>query len=517
MRPTILFLSLLLVSVALNAQDWRPFQYSKSVHYQLGEDYEKTDSLGTNLVVSANELLKLQLEDSMSTSSGMRYMTYDIFNGSTNSGIDVCIKMEPWPGEIEVSNGAWMSNLGTGHVLRWPHPAVALDTFMAISQDTVLMISLDTLTEDTVLGVMDSIGLFTTELVVNNQPVSSHPFSDLQIVLSKNHGMVFGLLPIAFPGSIVLIELVAFEDRGLASGVTLAGIYDLYPDDKLHYKRIVNNGYWNGDYEHPSAIIETRDLLTVLTRTVDPNSHEPTYTVRRERSQSYTTYVVNSYSNGVVVDSVGIESQTDTITWDGANDLESFFLQRPPRRADLNSAVYNPSTARTLNNGHLQLKYDEIGGLYGQLEECGMHFYTGEGYGYYTDIQVQQPYGLMYKYTGGINDYIGNYQSDVLNLVYYKGVHEDYGQPLWPLMVPDIEAKSADVSVFPNPSRDQVFIQSDNRVKKATIHDQRGRIVLSQELASAQRLNIADLEAGIYLLTIELENEVVSKKLVKTP
>ena len=74
-------------------------------------------------------------------------------------------------------------------------------------------------------------------------------------------------------------------------------------------------------------------------------------------------------------------------------------------------------------------------------------------------------------------------------------------------------------SVYPNPSREQLFIESnqkditDGKIELCNIA---GRIIRELTLKSLKtQMNISDLESGFYLIRIKTDSETVIKKFTK--
>ena len=80
------------------------------------------------------------------------------------------------------------------------------------------------------------------------------------------------------------------------------------------------------------------------------------------------------------------------------------------------------------------------------------------------------------------------------------------------------EAKRLDFTMFPNPSEDEVNIQlpsgTDNA--KVSLFDYTGRLILSKEVtAFDQKMNVANLSTGIYMIRVEADNKVGAQRLIK--
>lgn len=69
------------------------------------------------------------------------------------------------------------------------------------------------------------------------------------------------------------------------------------------------------------------------------------------------------------------------------------------------------------------------------------------------------------------------------------------------------------LEIYPNPSEDQVFIQSANEVvNHITISDNTGRVIINISQSSIEMIDISQLEKGTYLLSV---NDHVSQRFIK--
>jgi hypothetical protein len=59
---------------------------------------------------------------------------------------------------------------------------------------------------------------------------------------------------------------------------------------------------------------------------------------------------------------------------------------------------------------------------------------------------------------------------------------------------------SANITIYPNPATDQIFIQSDNTITKVVVTDLIGNLVIEQTANPVQRINTASLQDGVYLI-----------------
>lgn len=73
------------------------------------------------------------------------------------------------------------------------------------------------------------------------------------------------------------------------------------------------------------------------------------------------------------------------------------------------------------------------------------------------------------------------------------------------------EEMAADLSVYPNPVTDQLFVRDFSQVTKVIIHDLNGRAV-KQLGATTRTVNMQNLAEGMYIVTISRSNGLVSSQ-----
>ena len=79
------------------------------------------------------------------------------------------------------------------------------------------------------------------------------------------------------------------------------------------------------------------------------------------------------------------------------------------------------------------------------------------------------------------------------------------------------EFNETNISVYPNPAKDVVRIQSASVIKNITVYDLQGRIIQFSQIENQNaELNISTLKTGIYLFSINTEAGTIVKKIVKS-
>ncbi len=105
----------------------------------------------------------------------------------------------------------------------------------------------------------------------------------------------------------------------------------------------------------------------------------------------------------------------------------------------------------------------------------------------------------MFYNADGVNWYVfpGDLDND------YRGslmIHPVFGDSLQTLSINKINAPSANISLYPNPATDYVYIQSDNTISKIIITDLLGNVVLQQTDNSIKKINTLALPSGVYFI-----------------
>ncbi|MEM6802430.1 MAG: T9SS type A sorting domain-containing protein [Bacteroidota bacterium] len=92
------------------------------------------------------------------------------------------------------------------------------------------------------------------------------------------------------------------------------------------------------------------------------------------------------------------------------------------------------------------------------------------------------------------------------NLILSQGFHQP-GENITSIESP-LRSLGA-IKVYPNPSRDQVFIEKEKEGEmKVSLRDMRGRILIEHTVSnSIDQLNLSQLPSGIYILNMRDENQ----------
>jgi hypothetical protein len=77
--------------------------------------------------------------------------------------------------------------------------------------------------------------------------------------------------------------------------------------------------------------------------------------------------------------------------------------------------------------------------------------------------------------------------------------------------------RAVNISLYPNPSRDNLYVQCSERIQQLKVYDLNGRVLMQQTCQMpAWILPVGNLKNGIYVIRLEMENgEVASRQFVK--
>lgn len=79
----------------------------------------------------------------------------------------------------------------------------------------------------------------------------------------------------------------------------------------------------------------------------------------------------------------------------------------------------------------------------------------------------------------------------------------------------DIESTTS-LHIYPNPVKDFIYFRTQNKILSTKIFDINGKLVKSiSEIQESSRVDISDLPKGAYILDVEFEDKVISKKILK--
>ncbi len=88
-----------------------------------------------------------------------------------------------------------------------------------------------------------------------------------------------------------------------------------------------------------------------------------------------------------------------------------------------------------------------------------------------------------------------------------------------PVFVTDIEDNEvSEASLYPNPATDRVNVTSTQAMERITVLNYVGQVVFTQQLNGDKgvTLNTASYESGVYVVRIDTQDGVVTKRVIIT-
>lgn len=148
--------------------------------------------------------------------------------------------------------------------------------------------------------------------------------------------------------------------------------------------------------------------------------------------------------------------------------------------------------------------------------------------GYENVLFVASDIGVYYTVNGGTNwTRLGNnmpimvvwdleYNPNINKLIagtYARGLQTiDVTSLMTSVGIKNTSLAQSSISVFPNPTVNEINIKAAEKIKTISIIDQQGKVFTK---TTQQKINVEDLASGIYYAIIETEKEKVTKRFIK--
>ena len=73
---------------------------------------------------------------------------------------------------------------------------------------------------------------------------------------------------------------------------------------------------------------------------------------------------------------------------------------------------------------------------------------------------------------------------------------------------------SPNISVYPNPVKDEIFIKSDLQIEKVEVYSLTGLLLIQKNNVN-DKISVSSLSKGVYILRVYTEKEVIVRKIIK--
>jgi hypothetical protein len=354
-----------------------------------------------------------------------------------------------------------------------------------------------------IFGITDSVKTVSFQALNMDGQAIGHEVNDMNLILSKNHGLVKTLNFYNFPDfrfGITLnwlteLTLSGFDnpEAGIQN-LNWKQVHDHSIGDELHTKSVESQAYY---YKY----IET--IATLLDKTIDGDSI--IYTWEEKVKTSIQSPDINTFTASI--------------------DTTTFLLITDPLFDNLSGVSWtsnyfgNDATVNFMGQGE-----HGITKSYGSMNVYNKGIETHLGDTCYTQMIICGCVtdDIYYKGLGGPYYYCNlGIDAYIRELVYYKKNGVEWGTPLdftVNTTLQPIEAKPEIVEVFPNPANDQVNIHFNNNTGefRLQITDFSGRDIAVYSLADeTNTLDLSILKPGIYMLRFITNNQIFIKKLIK--
>lgn len=281
-----------------------------------------------------------------------------------------------------------------------------------------------------------------------------------------------------------------------------------------------------------------------------------------ENFDSYTNFVITGFGSWLTLDIDGLPTYTggaDPATWANANSPQAFQIFNPTAagvtNATTGSEVRNfdphsgqkyaaawdavPSTTGgpTANNDWLispavtlgassnvlTLWVKSLSNSYG-LDKYRVGVYIGSGTptgsANFTIISggtaLSAPYPNWEQKTYSLDAYAGQTIRIGIQCVSsdnYMFMVDDVKITTGALSTNEVSAKAKSLSIFPNPTKGEVNVKTDKKIKSSTIVDISGKTVLKTD---SKKVDISSLPKGTYLMQVEFgDGSTATEKVVK--
>jgi hypothetical protein len=354
-----------------------------------------------------------------------------------------------------------------------------------------------------IFGITDSVKTVSFQALNMDGQAIDHVVNDMNLILSKNHGLVKTLNFYNFPDFSFGITLNWLTELTLSGfdnpeagiqNLTWKQVHDHTIGDELHTKSIESRAYY---YKY----IET--IATLLEKTIAGDSI--IYTWEEKVKTSIQSPDINTFIASIDTTTFLVITEPDFDNLSGVSWTSNY--------------IGNDATVNFMGQGE-----HGITKSYGSMNVYFKGTETHFGDTCYTQVIICGCVtdNIYYKGLGGPYYYCNlGIDSYIRELVYYKKDGVEWGTPLeFTVNSPQIPVDPTNevVSVFPNPANDQVNILFKNNSGefRLQITDYSGREIAVHFLeGESNTLDLSILKPGIYMLRFITNNQIFIKKLIK--
>lgn len=345
------------------------------------------------------------------------------------------------------------------------------------------------ITKETFLGVVDSVKTFHINILKKNGADTSHPYDNLELRLSKSHGLVktvnfflWDSPEYYYPLEQSVESLSLVGVKNLQVGATDIGnkeFFDFEVGDEFHVEESTIIGIV------PDVRSDIRVYkFHVIAKTIANDAYH--YQIQKYTRENATT-IIDTIKE--VYDWKENSELLGQITKEGSF-LRNFYVDALGKRAKkMEVPMYQKSPS----------------------DSCWT-----PGVGILTMEQCTYPEKLFYEGLGGpyYQCRIGGFNQFNRKLLYYKKGNEEWGTPL--SVSKNNSNLASEVTVSPNPAHD--FVQFDlgtvGQPVALEVRDGQGAFTLAKQFTGGFKWDVSNVAKGLYFYTISNNTGRTSGKIV---
>ena len=114
---------------------------------------------------------------------------------------------------------------------------------------------------------------------------------------------------------------------------------------------------------------------------------------------------------------------------------------------------------------------------------------------------------------GSIDSFFNSNIDSTTTQNYFSGIAAGQGTFMFDVLsIEDAEIPNFQLSIYPNPTKDIVIIDTTATINRVTLYDITGKLVNTYK---AKSFNVSDLNSGVYLMKISVDDTIITKRIVK--